>query len=331
MAAPQALTKDEYTVGWICALPLEMAAARCMLDEIHPNLQEQDSADHNCYVLGRIQNHNIVVAILPAGIYGTTPAATVCKDMLRTFKSIRFGLMVGIGGGVPSATNDIRLGDVVVSQPNGTSGGVIQYDRGKTVQDGEFRRTGALNSPPTVLLAALARLQAEHETSPSKIPQYLSEVMEKYPRMKREYAYQGASNDRLYQASYDHPGSAATCEECDHAQEIRRDPREDAEPWIHYGNIASGNQVIKHGTTRERLRQDLDVLCFEMEAAGLMSGFPCLVIRGICDYSDSHKNKRWQKYAAATAAGFAKELLCGISAELIRRERTILQVSGKQR
>jgi nucleoside phosphorylase len=329
MTTPQALTKDEYTVGWICALPLEMAAARGMLDEIHPDLQAQDSADHNCYVLGRIQNHNIVVVILPAGVYGTTPAAATCKDMLRTFKSIRFGLMVGIGGGVPSAINDIRLGDVVVSQPNGISGGVIQYDRGKTVQDGEFRRTGALNSPPTVLLAALARLQAEHEVNPNKIPQYLSEMMEKYPRMRREYAYQGASNDHLYQAAYDHPDPAATCEECDHAQEIRRDPREDTEPRIHYGNIASGNQVIKQGATRERLRQDLEVLCFEMEAAGLMLDFPCLVIRGICDYSDSHKNKRWQRYAAATAAGFTKELLCGMSAELIRRERSILQVSGK--
>jgi nucleoside phosphorylase len=253
----------------------------------------------------------------------------VCKDMLRTFKSIRFGLLVGIGGGVPSATNDIRLGDVVVSQPNETSGGVIQYDKGKAIQGGEFRRTGALNSPPMVLLAALARLQAEHEASPNKILQYLSEMMEKYPRMKREYAYQEASNDRLYQAAYDHPGPAATCEECDRAQEIRRDPREDAEPRIHYGNIASGNQEMEHGATRERLRQVLEVLCFETEAAGLMSDFPCLVIRGICDYSDSHKNKKWQKYAAATAAGFAKELLCGISAELIRRERTILQVSGK--
>ena len=46
-----------------------------------------------------------------------------------------------------------------------------------------------------------------------------------------------------------------------------------------------------------------------MEAAGLMDSFPCLVIRGICDYADSHKNKRWQPYAAATAAAFAKELL----------------------
>lgn len=79
-------------------------------------------------------------------------------------------------------------------------------------------------------------------------------------------------------------------------------------PQAHYGLIASGNQVMKDGLTRDRLAKELGVICFEMEAAGLMDHFPCLVIRGICDYADSHKNKRWQKYAAMTAAACAKEL-----------------------
>ncbi|KAH8842322.1 hypothetical protein MCOR27_011757 [Pyricularia oryzae] len=116
---------EEYTVGWVCALPLEMAAAKGMLDQVHPNLPVQDTADHNSYILGQVQGHNVVIACLPAGIIGMTSAATVAKDMLRTFKSIRFALMVGIGGGIPSGTHDIRLGDIVVSQPTGTSGGVI--------------------------------------------------------------------------------------------------------------------------------------------------------------------------------------------------------------
>jgi nucleoside phosphorylase len=77
----------------------------------------------------------------------------------------------------------------------------------------------------------------------------------------------------------------------------------------HYGLIASGNQVMRHGQTRDRLARELGILCFEMEAAGLMDNFPCLVVRGICDYADSHKNKQWQEYAAATAAAYAKELL----------------------
>jgi nucleoside phosphorylase len=84
---------------------------------------------------------------------------------------------------------------------------------------------------------------------------------------------------------------------------------------VFYGMIASGNQVMRDGVTRDRLRKEFDVLCFEMEAAGLMDDFSCVVIRGICDYSDSHKNKRWQEYAAATAAAYAKELLTNIPAQ----------------
>ena len=330
MADTRAVAKDEYTVGWVCALPSEMAAAKAMLDEIHQNLAKQDPSDHNNYILGQVKNHNVVIAGLPAGVYGTTPAATVAKDMLWTFKSIRFGLMVGIGGGAPSPTHDIRLGDVVVSQPSGTSGGVIQYDRGKTVQEGEFQRTGALNASPMVLLTALNRLKADHYTGDSQILHYLSEMITKRPKMRKEYSYQGASNDCLYRAEYDHGDPAATCDQCDRTQEIQRDVRGDIEPVIHYGTIASGNQVIKHGVTRDRLSKELGVLCFEMEAAGLMPDFPCLVIRGICDYADSHKNKRWQEYAAAAAAAFAKELLSVTSPDRVLQEKPIPQlVSGQ--
>ena len=65
----------------------------------------------------------------------------------------------------------------------------------------------------------------------------------------------------------------------------------------------------------QRLGKELGVLCVEMEAAGLMDEFSCLVIRGTCDYADSHKNERWQPYAAATAAAYAKELLSIIPAQ----------------
>jgi len=67
---------------------------------------------------------------------------------------------------------------------------------------------------------------------------------------------------------------------------------------------------MKDGQKRDSIsRQAGGVLCFEMEAAGLMDTFPCLVIRGICDYCDGHKNDEWQEYAAAVAAAYAKELI----------------------
>lgn len=323
------LAKSDYTVGWVCALPHEMAAAICMLDEIHEDLEEQDISDHNSYQLGRIHHHDIAIASLPAGVYGTTTAATVAKDMLRTFPSIRFGLMVGIGGGAPSLNHDIRLGDVVVSEPRGANGGIIQYDRGKMTQAGRFQRTGSLNSPPMILLTTLGRLKAIHQFSSNKIPLFLSQVSEKYAKFKAEYAFPGRSHDQLFQAAYEHPKSNVTCEMCDPEAQVHREPRRDTDPHIHYGNIASSNQVMKDGVTRDQLCEELDVLCFEMEAAGLMPDFPCLVIRGICDYSDSHKNKIWQKYAAAVAAGFARELLELLSADRVRHEKLIVEVSGE--
>ena len=102
-----------------------------------------------------------------------------------------------------------------------------------------------------------------------------------------------------------------SCQFCDRAKVVKRKPRD---MRIHYGLIASGNQVTKDATFRDKLNKDLggNVLCVEMEAAGLMDNFPCIVIRGICDYADSHKNKDWQEHAAAIAAAFAKELQNGV-------------------
>ncbi|KAL4957598.1 nucleoside phosphorylase domain-containing protein [Aspergillus filifer] len=89
--------------------------------------------------------------------------------------------------------------------------------------------------------------------------------------------------------------------------------REDA--VIHYGTIASGNSVIRDGETRDTLSREFGgILCFEMEAAGLLNILPCIAIRGICDYADSHKNKSWQPYAAGMAAACAKELLAYVPA-----------------
>ncbi|KAK2011626.1 pfs domain-containing protein [Colletotrichum eremochloae] len=299
------LSHEEYTVGWVCALHLEMAAAEAMLDETHKPLAMNPN-DSNVYTFGRIGSHNVVIACLPSGQYGTNNAAVVANNMRWSFPSICIGLMVGIGGGVPGKV-DIRLGDVVVSNPTGGSPGVVQYDFGKAVHEGRFEHTGTLNKPPQSVLTAVSKLRASHEARPNQIPAILAD-MERNPYMY-QYLYESMDEDRLFQASYEHIGGE-TCNDCDMSQIVERDPRPAAAtPKIHYGIIASGNQVMKHAQTRDRLAKDLGIICFEMEAAGLMDNFPCLVVRGICDYSDSHKAKRWQRYAAATAAAYAKELL----------------------
>jgi nucleoside phosphorylase len=313
------LRRDDYTVGWVCALPVELAAALEMLDEEHHDL-ERDLADNdeNLYALGSIGGHNVAIVCLPAGRIGNNPAASVSTQMRATFKAIRFGLMVGIGGGVPSAEPDIRLGDVVVSQPHKVHEGVVQYDVGKTTPSG-FERTGSLNSPPQVLLSAVAKVRANELRRRSQLSTHVSKLerIAKFQRVK-------AGPDVLFEAAYDHVGGH-TCDQCSVDRLEVRQPRENEEEVaVYYGTIASGNQVMRSAAERDRLSAELGgVLCFEMEAAGLMNSFPCLVIRGICDYADSHKNKRWQPYAAATAAAYAKEVLSIIPAAEMAKTHTV--------
>lgn len=309
------LRREEYTVGWVCALPVELAAAQEMLDEEHGDL-EQDENDHNLYALGQIGGHNMVLACLPAGQTGIGAAASVATQLRATFKWIRFGLMVGIGGGVPSK-EDVRLGDVVVSQPYQGYGGVIQYDFGKTTQNG-FERTGFLNSPPQILLSAVSRMRANHLRRRTKLSEYVSNAQH-LPEFTRD----DAGPDILYEASYNHI-SGGSCEGCSADKVVDRQPRKNKETVVHYGTIASANQVMRDAITRDDVSKDFGgVLCFEMEAAGLMMTFPCLVIRGICDYADSHKNKRWQGFAAVVASACAKELLSVIPASDVAKTRTV--------
>ncbi|KAF4207880.1 hypothetical protein CNMCM5878_005755 [Aspergillus fumigatiaffinis] len=302
--------REEFQIGWICALPIEAAAAKEMLDEDFGILEEQDVADTNSYRLGKIGKHYVVIACLPAGQYGACAATTVASNMVRTFsKSLRIGLMVGVGGGIPSTDHDIRLGDIVISCPTGTCGGVIQYDMGKVTADGVFCRTGSLNSPPRSLLTAVNHMRAAELTDDPCYLEYLQRAIRRTRRTQAHFGRPSSQSDRLFKTKHEHPATAKNCDMCPTEWEETRSERDSQDPLPHYGIIASGNSVIKHGGTREQLRLESGVLCFEMEAAGLMLDFPCIVIRGICDYSDSHKNKQWQGYAALAAASYTKELL----------------------
>ncbi|UKZ46067.1 hypothetical protein TrVGV298_000264 [Trichoderma virens] len=234
--------------------------------------------------------------------------------MMRSFPNIRFGLMVGIGGGAPAKPSnnprdDIRLGDVVVSCPTVDSGGVLQYDFGKTMSEGKFVQTGVLNKTSLALRTGVSALRAHHGMEDSQIPQFIASILQSNEKMREEFSHPGLEHDQLFREDYNHIEGQSSCDTCDKEFLLVRKPRADTHPVVHYGLIGSANQVMKHGITRERLRQEKGILCFEMEAAGLMDILPCLVIRGICDYADSHKNKSWQPYAAAAAAAYAKEIL----------------------
>ncbi|KAI4731796.1 hypothetical protein E4T49_00609 [Aureobasidium sp. EXF-10728] len=371
----------EYTIGWISALSIEHTAARLFLDREHdqPDPDQIATTDNNTYTLGEIAGHKIVIAVLPHGEYGTTTAA---------FPNIRVALMVSIGGGAPTAEHDIRLGDVVVSCPKDGKGGVYQYDYGKRTQGCEFKPTGHLNQPPSVVLTAISKLKSDYDLDGHQIDETIKSILETRPRLKKNYGRPPPDTDVLYAShivhpvheskysctevcmeqssevinqrkraaseieSLSHPGKkrcgspglehgvsplmamypqnamdqvSLTSNEAQQSRTVSRPERgiEDDIPAIHYGPIASGNSLMKDTLMRDDLAIKEGILCFEMEAAGIMNNLPCLVVRGICDYSDSHKNKQWQGYAAMTAAAYTRDLLNVMLPRKVEKEREL--------
>ncbi|KAI2831542.1 hypothetical protein CBS133816_2457 [Aspergillus niger] len=295
---------DDYTLGWLTALSLERSAAEAVLDKRHHSLGGSPG-DENTYTLGEIQGHNVAITCLPSGQYGIAAAANAASRMRISFPNIQYGLLVGIAGGVPDSPHaDIRLGDIVIGQPTSTHPAVVQYDFGKSV-DGVFQRIGRLDPPSSVLLSALSKLQANYTNKRSKVAEFLQKLGD----CNELFRHPGQDQDRLFKPLYSHKGGARTCANCDQIQVIERSKRPSTEPIVHYGVVGTGNQVIKDAQMRQRLARQEQLLCFEMEAAGMVNEIPSLVIRGICDYSDTHKNKHWQGYAAAAAAAYAKDFL----------------------
>lgn len=179
-----------------------------------------------------------------------------------------------------------------------------------------------LNRPPRILLAALSRIQANHLTDGSQMSDFIAMIEQKFPQQASNFR-RPATEDILFHSDYVHrDAKLKTCAACDLTKTVPRPPRSQNTPLIHYGVIASANQLVRDSQLRDRLSRDLGAYSVEMEAAGLMISYPCLVIRGICDYADSHKNKQWQGYASAVAAAYAKELLLCIPASDIQQTRS---------
>src|SRR5467141_1103712 len=290
-------------------------------------------SDSNAYSTGMIGHHNVVLVHMPN--MGKVAAATAAACLHASFEGIKLALVVGICGAAPfgkQQSKDILLGDVVISE------GLIQYDLGRQFPNNTFVRKDTprdnLPRPGPNLRAALAKLQTEqgrrwlqNKTSENLgiLRQRLSDVV-KYP---------GTTEDRLFQSTYRHkhhnPLECAICandngkdDVCDKAIEmscqqlecderelvLRTRPVQSSNPIIHFGLVGSGDTVMKSGEDRDDIAARDGVIAFEMEGAGVWENFPgSLVIKGVCDYADSHKNKRWQGYAAATAAAVTKGFL----------------------
>ncbi|THY30732.1 WD40 repeat-like protein [Aureobasidium pullulans] len=326
--AKKKLAHEDYVVGWICPMRVEYTAALLMLDDGHESLG-QDVRDDNVYTLGEINEHNVVLATLPTT--GNSPTARVITNMSRTFQRLRFYLLVGIGGGVPVKSDEgpVRLGDIVIGD------NVIQHDRGKFEASG-LERKGILAPPPQVLLAATTTLLTKWDTTDDDpLLKHLRRIDTSKRRLKR-YQFPGRKRDHVYEPSYTHLVKGATCAEakCDPSKRISRGPSDETlesqnveqpDITVHRGTILSGETVMKNGAQRDAIAKPLDAICYECEAAGATSSVPCLVVRGISDYADSHKNDDWHGFGSAVAAAYARELFFHLPTDKVKECSVPLQ------
>lgn len=300
----------KFTVGWIAAIDREYLAARQVLDAEYRDFDlVRHTGDHNVYTFGRIGDHHVVIATLPRGTYGTHSAAAVADGLKASFPLLRFVLMVGVAGGAPKAENDVRLGDVVVGNR------MVPYSFGKQLPNGHQYTGNAIMSDPE-LLSATTTVEGKLWEGTLDLDSMVSQKYTKTQKIKDAFRRPEDGSDRLYRSEYVHTDFCDCLS--DHSQDlealvVRKKRKEYDRIKVHCGTIGSADTVLKDAIERDHLIEKFGVLCFEMESAGLMPKFPCLPIRGICDYSDSHKNKQWQGYAAAVAAVYAQTLLHTVS------------------
>jgi len=309
---PRPNSRHDFHIAILCALPLEADAIDAVFD-FHWDDDglsfDKTPGDPNAYVTGVIGRHNVVLAHMPG--MGVASAASVASACKTSFPNIRLGLVVGIYGVVPGSGDEERvLGDIIVSE------GVVQYDFGRQM-DGHFERKStlldSLGRPPADIRALLAKVRGlrGREQLKKRTASHLS-VLQQRPRLRA--AYPGKAHDRLFKPDYMHQDNEKTCDELGYDGHFMTRQRllphlADPSPMVHFGLIASGNSVMKSGRDRDKVAMKEDVIAFEMEGAGAWDSFPCVVLKGACDYADSHKNKLWQRYATAAAAACTKGFL----------------------
>ncbi|KAF2198209.1 pfs domain-containing protein [Delitschia confertaspora ATCC 74209] len=322
----QPLSCTDYHVAWICPVAdIELLPARLMLDEEHATPPYDTHYDENTYICGVINGHAIVVATCPQGETGNVNAGRLSGSLFKTFPNIRMAVLVGIGGGIPRLINpkdpfkNIHLGDIVVGWPGDGQPACVYYDRGRSKANGQFEIVGRMKNPDWRITNALSILASDHEMGRTKFGDQLARL-----QAHSKFAHPGLESDKLFEAEYHHIGEyGSNCAKCDENKLVQRPSRteEDKSKLVfHQGRIATGNSVIQDGQLRDQISERCgEALCIEMEAAGVDVNRQCLVIRGISDYADTHKNDTWRPYAAGKAAAFTRELLCRIQPNIAKQ------------
>ncbi|KYG13697.1 hypothetical protein FVEG_13952 [Fusarium verticillioides 7600] len=294
------VSREDFPVALVCALPLEFDAVCMVVDEFWDEDGDQfgkAEGDRNMYVTGRIDKHNVVIALLGKGKVNSATAAT---SLRTSYPNICLTILVGVCGAVPSITERvIGLGDVVISDT------IVQYDFGHQ-KDHEFVRKKTCHDdvvPKEInnLLESLQTVLGKRRLMKGSVTDF-EELKETASRLGQHGRYERPGK-RIISASGSMSQSLTLRgPEVDHAIDIQG-------PAIHFGPMASGDTVMVSAEHRDRIAAAENIIAFEMEGAGIWQELPCIIVKGVSDFADCEKTKEWQDYAAAMAAATSKAIL----------------------
>ncbi|KAK7213863.1 hypothetical protein V2G26_021041 [Clonostachys chloroleuca] len=312
---PTAEPASDHAVLILCALSSEMTALRAILDEErHMSVNDQHQSDHDD-ILGRLLNHNVILARRPAVMFGVEAIGGAVQETLQTYSPIRVVLVVGTKKGWMSQRRKDGPGEEGIN--------LISWAKDQVERSAAFRSTRHARPPSNVFIKALSRLQDRIEEGDNQIGRELSEILRKYPEIRRKYASPRPFTELPAQQDWDH--FALKCEESGSLQIISQKGGGAEAPGSHQSSIVLDGQ-ISNSVAEYSLCKELTVSCSEEEGAGTMLDFSFLDIQGIYDHSNSHKrNQGWQVYAAAAAAAYTKVLLSTITTEDVQQEKLVLQ------
>lgn len=301
------LDPRDYTVAWLAPLQVEALAAIHMLDKIHEGHFEIERGDDYVFTAGDINGHNVIIATFPGDHdYGVGSAAALASQVRKTFRNLWIGLLVGVAAGLPRHDRDIRLGDVIVGVGNGDNAGIVSYGLGKETEEGfQVLHNGHQPKTETIIRSAIRKIELHSAVRGNTFLQYY----DKFKDLEHDnwnFLDPGPERDELYQVV-----KVGDIVETRLVPRIPRTGSKRTRVW--YGSIGSGDRLMKNAQKRDELRDRFNLIGLEMEGAGIMSTIPVGVIRGVSDYGDGHKSKKWQPYAAAMAAAYAKQVLYTIS------------------
>ncbi|KAJ5759002.1 hypothetical protein N7520_006158 [Penicillium odoratum] len=313
----------EFTVGWVTTIRKEYTAARQVLDEEFETTNfVLPRGDRNTYTYGRIGSHYVLITCLESAQYGISSASDAADDMRSSFPMIRLLLIVGIAGGIPTSSNDIRLGDIVV----GTE--IVRYVRTATDELEHFTH---VEPPGRALFTGTQGLAVKLDEG-LDLHKVLEKTFTKTQKIKDDYQQPRNGIDLLWKADFDHGLSCECLSSADETKLVYRPNRPDYDRIkVHSGRIGSTDKGTRDAGARDDIGNKLGILCSKEEPASPTNTLPCLHIRGICDYADSHNNNVWKGYAAASASIYAKQLLQTIAPEEVWRMNISIDIKTLQR